>query len=239
MSGVLAQEVLNQLNQAMDVITKEIEVVRNLKPVYKPFEHSKVRRYTVYCPHCLDYQGVSYYSYRKALEGRLLCRCKTPMKPLDDNFKDTKLRRLEMLKDVMDKLSPVILSIFGEDLENWYYANMRDRVIHVMPIKSMRITFYLGPWDYISIYECDAPEIIASFEEGPAYRPTSKIIRFAEELEKLKQTSVFRAAIAVHPYEYRDDRGLLESLGFVVTTHIDVFKCASRDFIPAMMVKLV
>ena len=90
-------KVLEELNNAVTVVGNWIEEIKNLKHVYR-----KPLRYVVYCPQCLEYRLVSYYSYRKAVEGMLRCdRCRKPMKPLDDVFKVAKLRRLEMLRELL------------------------------------------------------------------------------------------------------------------------------------------
>jgi hypothetical protein len=235
MCGEQLTPVSDQLNQAVELIGRLIDRVKSLEPLYI---HGKSRYYTVYCPSCCYHDEVSHYKYRKALKGELYCYCKAPMKPLDSEYKNTRVRRLEALRGLLSALNPIILSIFKEDLERWLQAK-KGWVVDVHTLYRARVTISMGYYDYITVYECDTPEVLARLERAAAFRQTDKAEKFAEELERLRQATPFRAIVAVYPWELGVDRELLKKHGFAEATRIEGFKCAPCTFIEAMLVKVI
>jgi hypothetical protein len=165
------------------------------------------------------------------------------MKPLDEAFKSEKIRRLEILKSFLSALNPIILNIFKDDLESWSKVMKswwnREIVVNVSAINIARVTIHMEQYDYIDVIECDIPEVFARFERVAAFHKTNKVIEFANELEKLRRETPFRAAIAVYKYELGVDRELLMRYGFVDAFHIEGFRCLPRELLVSMLVKVI
>jgi hypothetical protein len=165
------------------------------------------------------------------------------MKPLDDAFKVTKIRRLESLKLFLSALNTIVLNIFKDDLENWSKVMKswwnREIVVDVSTLYHARVTIHMEQYDYIDVIECDIPEVFARFERIAAFHKTNKVIEFANELEKLRREIPFRATIAVYKYELGVDRELLMRYGFAEAYHIEGFKCLPRELLVSMLVKAI
>jgi hypothetical protein len=235
MRGEQLIPVSDQLNQAVELIDRFINEVKNLEPSHR---YGKTRYYTVYCPNCYYHEEVSQYKYRKVLKGELLCYCKTPMKPLDEEYKSTRVKRLEMLRRLLSVLNPVILNIFKEDLEYWSQAK-KSLVVDVYTLYRARVAISMGYYDLIVVHECDTPEVFAQLERTAAFYQTVKAVKFAEELEKLRQATPFRAVVAVYPWELGVDRELLKKHGFTEARRVEGFKCEPCSFLETMLVKVI
>jgi hypothetical protein len=192
--------------------------------------------YAVYCPNCFTYE---YLPPKWLTEEKLRCPlCGTRMEFVDDVFRAVKARHLEALKRFVEHvLVPVVLEVFGDDLEWWRGVRRAlhgdANIVDVFKRYGIAIaSIHMGESDFVLAIECDVPELLAEFDRLAMHQP-ERVLRFVEALERQRRTTVFRAmVVSRHSFDELKKRGFAEAAATCL-------KCVRKAFAEPVLAKTI
>jgi len=196
--------------------------------------------YTIYCPKCFSYEHLP---PAWLTEESLACPlCGSHRKLVDDVFRAEKAKRLQVLRSFVEKvLIPVVLKVFGDDLEWW--RGVRKAVYGGEDIANVfwrwgmvEVVIGMDEHDFVLAIECDVPELLAEFDRAALHQP-ERVLQFVEEIERQRQSTVFRAVI-VSRQGSRELESMLMSRGFAKTTTTSL-KCVRKTFAEPVLAKIM
>jgi hypothetical protein len=196
--------------------------------------------YTVYCPKCFSYEHLP---PAWLTEESLACPLRGSRRKLVDGvFRAEKARRLRALRSFVEKvLIPVVLKVFGDDLEWWRWV--RKTVYGGEDIASafwrwgmVEVVIGMGGHDFALAVDCDVPGLLAEFDRIAMHQP-EKVLQFVEEVERQRQSTAFRAIIAGRQGS-RELKDVLTGRGFAKTTTASL-KCIRKTFAEPVLAKIM
>jgi hypothetical protein len=94
----------------------------------------------------------------------------------------------------------------------------------------------MGESDFVLAIECDVPELLAEFDRVALHQP-ERVLQFVEEIERQRQSTVFRA-VMVSRQGSRELKSMLMSRGFAKTTTANL-KCVRKTFAEPVLAKIM
>jgi hypothetical protein len=196
--------------------------------------------YTVYCPKCFSYEHLP--PAWLAEEGLACPLCGSHRKLVDDVFRAEKAKRLQALRSFVEKvLIPVVLKVFGDDLEWW--RGVRRAIYGDEDIASVfwrwgmvEVIIGMDGHDFVLAVDCEVPELLAEFDRVALHQP-EKVLQFVEEVERQRQATAFRAIIAVRQGS-RELKDMLTGRGFAKTVTASL-KCIRKTFAEPVLAKIM